>query len=430
MRPRALALGAVVLVACRSTSSDPPDLAASPQAKAEPAPLATVPATASVSVPALDEPDAGPPPSPLRADEALPVDVPREVFREVGSRDGGSAKELVRESRESGFSLQALVRTGEGPGAARAPEVNTAAIEALRRKSEARVAIDLGASRARFVLSGAFVVPPGTELRSRSDRYGHLVVWPGESTYRVAAPGALRALFGERRLDVAPLSPADVHAAGEGPHRLGMRTRRVEVTTRAAKAILEVAAVAGAGEGGVLLCRLLLDLTSAASPSRACVTDDVPLHAELHWTTRGALTFDVVALNRRTDFAPQDLTVPPASLDFTGAPLPNPGADALISRSELASFRTAPVDVPQAAGRDAQPPPESGILLVNSSDELRVAWIDGVPAAWVAPNARLALPSMVRGRYVVQWRTFLGDGWEAPDTLAVPGVSEVGAAVR
>jgi hypothetical protein len=308
--------------------------------------------------------------------------------------------------------------------------VNAAAIEALRRKTEARFAIDLGPTRARFELSGAFVVPPGTELRARSDRYGHLLFWPGESTYRVAAPGALRALLGERRLDVAPLSPADVHASGEGPHRLGMRTRRVDVTTRAAKALIEVGTLPGAGEGGILVCRFLLDLTSAASSTRACASDEVPLHAELHWTTRGSLTFDVVSINRRVDFAPQDLMAPPASRAFTGAPLPNPGADVLVTRSELGSFRTAPLDVPPSTAHDAQTPPDSGLLLVNSSDELRLAWIDGVPAAWVAPGARLALPSMVRGRYLLQWRTFLGDGWEAPDLLIAPGVSEVGSLAR
>jgi hypothetical protein len=94
---------------------------------------------------------------------------------------------------------------------------------------------------------------------------------------------------------------------------------------------------------------------------------------------------------------------------------------------DLAAFRTAPVDVPPAATRDAQPPPpESGLALVNASDELRVAWIDGAPAAWIAPGARLALPSVVRGRYTVQWRTFLGDAWEPPETIVVPGTSEVG----
>jgi hypothetical protein len=32
----------------------------------------------------------------------------------------------------------------------------------------------------------------------------------------------------------------------------------------------------------------------------------------------------------------------------------------------------------------------------------------------------------VRGRYTVQWRTFLGDAWEPAETIVVPGTSEVG----
>jgi hypothetical protein len=68
-----------------------------------------------------------------------------------------------------------------------------------------------------------------------------------------------------------------------------------------------------------------------------------------------------------------------------------------------------------------------GLLLVNASDELRVVWIDGVPVAWVASGAQLALPMLLRGRYALQWRTFLGDSWERADTIVVPGTSEVGA---
>jgi hypothetical protein len=105
-------------------------------------------------------------------------------------------------------------------------------------------------------------------------------------------------------------------------------------------------------------------------------------------------------------------------------------AELLLPRAEIAGFRTAAVDVPVAAARDAQAPPDSGLLLVNSSDELRVVWVDGVPIAWVAPGGRLALSVMLRGRYELQWRTFLGDSWEPADAIVVPGVSEVGGGVR
>ena len=337
-----------------------------------------------------------------------------------------TGKEPARDSRElAGYALQAVLRSGEGPPAPKGPEVNTAAIEAARRRAEARIAIELSQTRARFLLSGAFVVPSGVEIRARSDRYGHLFMWPGEHTYRVAEPGALRALLGERRLDVAPLSPARVVPGGEGSRRLNVRTRRVEVATRAARAAFELGSLRDAGEGGVLVCRLLLDLMTAPPSTVVCGADEIPLHAELRWTTQGALAFDVTAIVRRFDLPQQDLAAPPAATTLDEGPPSVPPGDILLSKSDLAAFRNGPIDVGPGAAQDAQPPPpDVGLLVVNSGDGLRVVWVDGVPVAWVAPGEREWLTSLVRGRYALQWRTFLGDAWEPPRTIVVPGTSE------
>jgi len=417
----AFAISAIFLAGCKGTPVEPPDAAPSPQATAEPAPLASATSGSATGTGA----DGAAAPEPLRSDRGLAPDVPRESPHEPG------VKELARETKElSGYVLQAVIRTGEGPGAPKAPEVSGSAIDSARRRTEARLAIELSQSRARIALSGGFVLPQGTELRARVDRYGYLLLWPGEDTYRVAEPGALRALLGERRLDVAPLSHADVASNGEGLRRLNAPTRRVDVSTRAAKATLELAGFRDAGDGGVLLCRLLFDLMSAIPPSSAaCAADEIPLHADLRWTTRGALTFDVTSISRRTDLPALDLATPPAASAFVASPPPPSMAEVLLQKGELAAFRTGPVDLPPSSTRDAQTiPPESGLVLVNSSDELRIAWLDGVAAAWVAPGGRIALPSLPRGRYVLQWRTFLGDGWEPPEPIVVPGVSEVAAA--
>lgn len=407
----------VSLVACKGAAFDPLDAAPSPQASAEPAPLANVPATAT-NVRA----DAGPPPEPLRSDRPLATDVPRETTRDLGP------KESTHDARElSGYAVQAVLRTGEGAPPPKGLEINLSAIEAARRKTEEHMAIDASQTRARFVLTGGFVLPQGAELRARNDRYGLLVMWPGDKSYRVAEPGALRALLGERRLDVAPLSPASVSARGEGVRRLNIRTRRVEISTRAAKAVLELASFRDAGEGGVLVCRMLLDLMNAPPSTAACAADDMPLHAELRWTTQGALTFDVTSIARRADLVAQDLAAPPPSAAFESSPLPVPPGETLVSKADLAAFRSAPVDVAPLSAPDAQPgTPEAGLLVVNSSDQLRVVWIDGVAVAWVAPGGRELLTSLVRGRYALQWRTFLGDAWEAPRMLSVPGSSDIG----
>ncbi|MDP9035016.1 MAG: hypothetical protein M3O50_09420, partial [Myxococcota bacterium] len=362
----------------------------------------------------------------LRVGQRLAPDSPRELgAREMSreSRDGREGRDLL------GYALQATVRTGEGPPAPKGPEVNTAVIEGARRKTEPHVAIELSQTRARFVLSGGFVVPQGTELRARVDHYGHLVLWPGELTYRIAEPGALRALLGERRMDVAPLSRAEVRLGGDGARRLNLSTRRVDVSTRAAKGSLELATVRDAGDGAVLVCRFLLDLMNAPPSTAPCATDEIPLHAELRWTTQGALTFDVTSIVRRNDLAPADLAGPPASAAFESAAPTAESAELLVSRAELAAFRSGPVDVPQTAPRDAQAPlPETGLTLVNWTDELRLVWIDGVAVAWVGPGKRVTLASLVRGRYSLEWRTFLGDSWEPPVTVIAPGVSEVGVA--
>lgn len=406
---------ASAIAACKGGPVDPPGAAPSPQAAAEPAPFANPPAVSSTSTASRD---AGPPPEPLRTDQALAPDVPRELL----AREAGA----VRDARElGGYALQAVLRTGEGPPPPRAAEVNASAIDAARRRAETRIAIEMSASRARFVLTGAgLVLPAGTELRARLDRYGHLLLWPGEATYRVVEPGALRALFGERRLDVAPVSRGDVLNGGEGTRRLNLRTRRAEVATRAAKATFELATLHDIDDGGALVCRLLLDLMSASPATAACETDEVPLHVELRWTTQGSLTFDVTSITRRADLVQQDLEAPPASLEFTASTPPQAPAETLVQRSELAAFRSAPVELPPAPARDGQDP--MGLTLVNSTDELRVAWVDGVPVAWASPGARVVLSSLARGRYVVQWRTFLGDAWEPAVAVVVPGMSEAG----
>ena len=99
----------------------------------------------------------------------------------------------------------------------------------------------------------------------------------------------------------------------------------------------------------------------------------------------------------------------------------------MLSRPELAALRSGPIDLPPAPTTDAAPPrPESGLVLVNATDQLRFVWIDGAAAAWLAPGAREELPALQRGRYVLQWRTFLGDAFEPGHLVSVPGTSDLG----
>jgi hypothetical protein len=388
---RLLAASLVLFAACNDASKDTPDAAASPQASAIPAPLAN----ANASAAAATATDAGPPLVPMRGDAPLAIDAPAST-------------------RELGYTLSGVIHLGDVAGPIRAPEVNVAGLDAARKKTELRFAIDLTSTRMRVGLAGSgFVLPAETEIRARNDRAGHVVVWPGGGTYRPLPPGALRALFAERRFDVAPLGSADVDATDETGKRIGVRTRKVEVATRAAKATFEVGRLADLGDGGVLLCRMLLDLMSAPPQSAVCSADELPMHAELRWTSRGSVVFDVTGVLKKTDAG--TILVPPSGATYSAAAPPVAGVARILDPHELAAFRNEVLGAPP-------PPPGEGLAIANTSDLLRVFYIDGVPVAWAAPGARDLLP-LPRGHYIAQWRTFLGDSFEAPSTQSVPAVA-------
>jgi hypothetical protein len=393
----ALALAAGCRPSGGAGVSDPPDAAASPQASAQPAPLANAPTT-TASASAAAALDGGPPPTPMRPDQPLLAE--------------------ATTGRESpGYTLSATLHVEGAPASPKGPEYAPAAFEAARKKTEARFTIDLSSSRLRVALDGGgFVLPQGVELRSRADRFGHVVMSADGASYRIAAPGALHALFGERRLDVAPLSTAELGPPADGARRLGYRTRRVEVATRAATATFEIAKVADAGEGGELLCRLLLDLVNAPPSTPLCTIDEVPMHAELAWTTRGVVVFDAVSIVRRLDLAPAQLAAPPSSAAFAWGPIPTEGASVLLTPAELAAMRPLAPNEPRAT-----------LVFLNVSDVLRFLYVDGVPVAWAAPGARGELRDLGKTHYAVEWRSFFGDAADPSRVVTPPAITEAGS---
>lgn len=400
MTKRALLL---FLVACKSQSpSGDPDAQASPQALATPAPLSSVAApTASALVTTLD---AGPPPVPLRFDQALPA-------------DSLGAKELI------GYTLEAVFHPIDPPAVPKGPEIAQVALESLRKRTEPRLTLDVGAGRLRAALvSPGFVLPSGTEIRARSDRFGQILVSPDATNYRVLSPGVLRALLGERRLDVSPMSGAEVAPRGEG-QRLGFKTRKVDVTTRAGKGSFELAKLADAGESGIVLARLLGSLLDAPPATTIALDGEVPIRLELIWTTgekgvHGGLLFEVTSVVRRTDIAPRDLATPPSQASFVDSSLPSHAAEMLAPPADLAAIHNGPVNV-EARG---------SLVLTNGTDELRYAYLDGAPVCWLTPRARIELPSLVKGKYQLTWRSFLGDVVEPMRLVEVPGANDASGA--
>lgn len=423
VRTLTLALFAAV-AACKGVSSsatDTPDARESPQASAQPAILAASPTTPASAQPSTNA-EGGPPPAPFRGDETLTTD--------------SLTKEAI------GYTLSAVFRPNDVIGPARAPEVSAPGNDAAKKATELRLAIDLSPTRMRVGLAGhGYVLPPNVEIRARADRYGHVVLWPadpeGHLSYRPLAPGSLRALLGERRFDVAPIAPAEIQLREEVGRRISIRTRRADVTTRAAHASFEIGKLDALGEGGVLLCRFLLDLMNAPPGTPICAFDELPVRVELRWTNNlGSLVFELTGALKRSDVPIASLLVPPSSATLVGAPMTTTGITPMLSPQELAALHTQDVDLPPST----QPPPAPGapavpapplepvLTVVNTSVELRVLYLDGVSALWAAPNARGELRGLHRGRYVAQWRTFLGDYVETAVTQSVPGVAEVGKA--
>ena len=107
---------------------------------------------------------------------------------------------------------------------------------------------------------------------------------------------------------------------------------------------------------------------------------------------------------------------------FAASPLTAAGVQTTLTAAELAAFRTGPVDMPTGPH-----PSDGGLIVSNPTDQLRVLQLDGIPVAWAAPGARDVIQGLHRGRYIAQWRTFLGESFDAPVTQSVPGTSPPGA---
>lgn len=315
----------------------------------------------------------------------------------------------VREG--GGVTLNAEWIWSNVPAPPHAPEVNTAGIESARKAVRRLWIVDIvDAGRMRIVFdSVSLSLTKFTELRGRYDRFGNVLVWPGGDQYRVIAPGALRALLDERRVDVTPLIPEKAKPLPSQGPRFGFPTTRAQIGTPTGKIAIDQAHVVSVGLGGALLCRTLVELVAVDPSAPTCAQNLLPVHADYTWPDGSTLQFDVVSLNVRTDYVLGALAVPPAAATFTSTGLPPEAAGIFLTRDQLAAFRSRPIDPTHVrTDPESKGAPGEGFLAVNSSDSLRFLLIDGVPVAWVPAHGRQYLIGTTRGRYVVQWRSFLG----------------------
>lgn len=350
-------------------------------------------------------PDAGPPPpGTFRGDTALPRDT-------LTPRDG------------VGATLQAEWDWSGLPAAPAVPELDKDGEKHAKDKTALTVAIDLAAvGRMRMVFTSvAFPLPENTEIRARRDHYGNIVVWPNGRAYRVLEPGALRAMFAERRADVVPLVAGKLKKLGKGK-LLGLDTERVQVESPTGKLVLEQARVNSIGAGGELLCRLLVELVAVQPSTSACKAEMVPLSAEFTWPHGGRLGFSVSSITGRQDLPIGDIFVPPAGALFKPGELPPQSSGVFLTERDLAAFRSRPEKV--HPGKEA---PGEGLTAVNHTDTLRYVLLDGIPIAWVRPRSQQYIIGPLAGRYSISWRDFLGTEILPAKTIALPAQVVVGS---
>lgn len=400
-------------VGCEQRRTEVPGIASasepSPNASVLPAPLAAAPTKQNTKDAPYPPPDpstdaATPePPRPLRDDELLPVEA---------------------ELRAApGIVLEGRLRWLEAPPA-RSPEGNSEALARARDKSDFDLTVEASSlGRLRVVLaSRAFPFPPGTELRSREDRYGHALVWPGATAYTPLPPGTLRAVLSEARVDVSPLSEPSVLLGGAGTV-LGVPTQKLRLETSLGKLELEQAALPSAGSSGALLCRLLLELLSVGPESAACRPEQVPLRAEYTWPSGARFELEILKLSKRSELTGEGLATPPITASVRRGELPSVPFVVLVEERDLGELHTRALPPPAKPDPNA---PKLGLVFQNRSDVPRYLLVDGVPVVWLRADAEWLVAGLKQGRYSVQARNFFGAEASPVRFLELPARFQVG----
>jgi hypothetical protein len=402
---------ALAALACSERRSAPnATVQPSPNASILPAPLASAadlsgpPALASASAPADSTGrDPEPPPEPAPLDRPLPEDGP-------AARDATS------------ITIVGSFRWADVPPVPIGIETSAVAVKEATSRLELAVAVDLfAAGRMRFALdSPGFPLPEHTEVRARSSYYGHVLVWPEHKAYSVLPAGSLRALFAERRADVAPLLRAVVRPGGSGSV-LGHRTVLTELETSLGVLSLEQAALPATGGAGELLCRLLVELVGMDPSNDACRPERVPLYAHYRWNGGGSFAFVATAIDDRRETLPSASQVPPAGARWAPGELP-PAAPLLFTAEELARFKLRAVHI-------GPPPPRApaeGITAANETNLLEYLLLDGVAVARIPPRSRVHVSGPIAGKYQVAWRDFFGTAVTPPTAIDIPGFVRIG----
>ncbi len=350
------------------------------------------------------------------ADKIVPLAPGEALTADVGEGDSFGVELL--------FELRLLRAPAAPTHLGALPAMVTAAQSAHAGVIRASVA----GSRARMRFGAhAFAIDEGYELRGDRGRGGAILVLPGNA-YRVVPNGALRSLLNDRRVDVMPLAASQVAQLGASTH-LGRATVRTRISTAWGTLDLDQIAPPGApraaprsdarsdagetGEaldGGEALCRTLLELIASnrALGGAPCAEAMIPVRAEIGYATGGGLLLEVTSLREGT-IARSDVAFPPPSSFASRAPVPD-GKFAFATGDALLTLR--------AKGDPAS------LELSNKTPTPKLAVIDGVSLGVLAGGAERAV-ALRASRYVIEWRTPLGEIVERAAEVDVPGKASV-----
>jgi len=340
-------------------------------------------------------------PTALRDDARMPADSP-------GLKDS------------LGVTLEAEWKPGDWPPLPNNSPIDRERLVEIHNKTKWLLRIDLVASgRMRIALaSRGHAFEKGTEIRSRVDLLGHLLVWPEENQYRIIPTGAMRALFEEGLPDVGPALATNAKTAGNA-HWLDWETERTSVTNSLGHATLDQTTTTNAGVAGRLLCRWLIEFISADPASSVCQNDLVPVRAQFVFTGGGKAEFVVTQLTKKQEFTPSSIGVPPPGALLNSRDLPRASA---ASNALLTEHRNRSATRVMNTGSTVL----AGIVAVNHTLGLRALVVDGILAAWLLPGEERSMPEVLPGTYSVSWRDFLGNSVEAPKTVTLPARVAVG----
>lgn len=339
---------------------------------------------------------------------------------------------VASDSESAGAELLFEIRPRSAPGIPVHLGAVMPAVTSAQNLSSGVLRVTVAAGRVRVrVGPRAFALDDGWELRGDRGRGGFILLL-ASNQYRVVPSGALRTLLSERRIDVMPLGPTHLARIADGSH-LGRTTTRTRVTTAWGSLDLDQMTVSPPAKsasgprgdarsdapelentasdgGGEPLCRMFLELVGAdrALGGAPCSPSLIPLRAEISFAVGGGIAIDAASV-REGAVARSELAFPPTSAQLSTQALPE------------AKFTALGSDVLLSLRAKGEPAP---LEVANKSPAPRWLFIDGVAVALFPSGAERSL-SLRPSRYVLEWRTPLGEILERASEVNAPGRASV-----